>query len=85
MRGKGLLLGVELVKDRDSRLPHPELGAAVTRRCMELGLSMNIATLPGMGSVWRIAPPLTVTKEELDKGLMILDQALAECTDRSYG
>lgn len=84
VRGKGLLLGVELVKDRDSRLPHPELGAAVTRRCMELGLSMNIATLPGMGSVWRIAPPLTVTKEELDKGLTILDQALAECIDGSY-
>ncbi|WP_088889695.1 aspartate aminotransferase family protein [Leptolyngbya ohadii] len=85
VRGKGLLLGVELVKDRDSRLPHPKLGAAVTRRCMEIGLSMNIATLPGMGSVWRIAPPLTVTKEELDKGLTILDQALAECTDKSYG
>lgn len=84
VRGKGLLLGVELVKDRDSRSPHPELGAAVTRRCMELGLSMNIATLPGMGSVWRIAPPLTVTKEEIDKGLSILDQALAEGVNEIY-
>ena len=82
VRGRGLLLGVELVKDRDSRLPHPELGANVTRRCMELGLSMNIATLPGMGSVWRIAPPLTVTKDELDKGLTILDQALSECLEQ---
>ncbi|MDX2216848.1 MAG: aspartate aminotransferase family protein [Oculatellaceae cyanobacterium bins.114] len=78
VRGRGLLLGVELVKDRESRSPHPVLGAAVTQRCMELGLSMNIATLPGMGSVWRIAPPLTVTTDELDKGLTILEQALVE-------
>jgi 2,2-dialkylglycine decarboxylase (pyruvate) len=80
VRGRGLLLGVELVKDRDSRSPHPELGASITHRCLELGLSMNITNLPGMGSVWRIAPPLTVTTDELDQGLMILDQALADCT-----
>lgn len=78
VRGRGLLLGVELVQDRDSRQPNHELGAKVTRRCMELGLSMNIATLPGLGSIWRIAPPLTVTPTELDQGLAILDQALSE-------
>lgn len=80
VRGRGLLLGVDLVKDRDSRTPHPELGAAITRRCLELGLSMNIVMLPGMGSVWRIAPPLTVTQAELDQGVEILDRAIADCT-----
>ncbi|GAB4376662.1 MAG: aspartate aminotransferase family protein [Elainellaceae cyanobacterium] len=79
VRGRGLLLGVELVKDRDRRTPHPELGVKITQRCLELGLSMNIVTLREMGSTWRIAPPLTVTKEELDKGLMILDQAIRDC------
>lgn len=78
VRGRGLLLGVELVKDRKSRTPHPELGAKITRRCLELGLSMNIANLPGMGSIWRIAPPLTVQPAELDQGLAILDQAIRE-------
>ena len=39
---RGLLLSVEFVKDRESRAPDPELGAALTRRCAELGLSMNI-------------------------------------------
>ena len=58
VRGRGLLWGVELVRDRASRAPHPELGAKVTRRCLELGLSMNIVALPGLASVWRIAPPL---------------------------
>jgi 2,2-dialkylglycine decarboxylase (pyruvate) len=40
---------------------------------------MNITALPGMGSVWRIAPPLTVTQAELDEGLAILEQAIRDC------
>jgi len=42
------------------------------------GLSFNIAALPGMMSVVRIAPPLTVTGEETDRGLAIMDAAMAE-------
>lgn len=83
VRGRGLLLGVELVKDRDTRQPYPEMGAKITRRCLELGLSMNIVALAAMGSVWRIAPPLTVTQEELNQGLEILDRAIADCLDAS--
>ena len=78
MRGRGLLIGVEIVADRVSRKPDPDLGAAVTRRCFELGLSMNITALRGMGGVFRIAPPLTITDDELDLGVTILDQALAD-------
>ena len=78
LRGLGLLLGVELVKDRETREPDPELGAAVTRRCMELGLSMNIVGVAGMAAIWRIAPPLTVTEPEIDRGLEIIDRALTE-------
>jgi 2,2-dialkylglycine decarboxylase (pyruvate) len=79
VRGRGLLWGVELVRDRATREPDPALGARVTRRCLELGLSMNITALPRLASVWRIAPPLTVTEAELDEGLGILDRALREC------
>jgi len=39
---------------------------------------MNIVQLPGMGGIFRIAPPLTVTESELDSGLEILKTALAE-------
>ena len=63
---------------RTSKKPAPELGAAITRRCFELGLSMNITALRGMGGVFRIAPPLTITDDELDLGLTILDQAIAD-------
>lgn len=80
VRGRGLLLGVEIVADRTSKKPAPELGAAVSRRCFELGLSMNIVQLPAMGGVFRIAPPLTVSDAELDLGLDMLGQALADVT-----
>ena len=41
---------------------------------------MNIVQLPGMGGVFRIAPPLTMSDHELDLGLEILDLALAKTT-----
>ena len=79
VRGRGLLLGVEIVADRETRAPAPDLGAQISRRCLELGLNMNIVQLPGLGGVFRIAPPLTVTKPEIDSGLAILEQVLKEC------
>jgi 2,2-dialkylglycine decarboxylase (pyruvate) len=76
VRGRGLMQGIELVSDRAARTPADELGRAVTDRCLQLGLHMNIVQLPGMGGVFRIAPPLTVSAAELDLGLSILDDAL---------
>ena len=81
VRGMGLLRGIELVRDRETREPHHELGALTTQRCLELGLSMNIRRRPERGSVWRIAPPLTVTKADIDLAMTIFDQALVEMKD----
>jgi 2,2-dialkylglycine decarboxylase (pyruvate) len=78
VRGRGLLVGMEIVADKTSKASAPELGAAITRRCFELGLSMNITGLRGMGGVFRIAPPLTVTDDEIDLGLTILGEALSD-------
>ena len=78
VRGMGLLRGIELVRDRETRAPHHELGALTTQRCLELGLSMNIRRRPERGSVWRIAPPLTVTTADIDLAMTIFDQALTE-------
>ncbi len=83
VRGRGLLVGLELVDDRGpGGGDADELGAVVTRRCAELGLHMNIVQLPGMGGTFRIAPPLTATDAEIDRGLAILDTALTEVTGR---
>jgi 2,2-dialkylglycine decarboxylase (pyruvate) len=78
VRGMGLLRGIELVQDRETRVPHHALGALTTQRCLELGLSMNIRRRPERGSVWRIAPPLTVLREDIDLAMTIFDQALNE-------
>ena len=77
VRGRGLLQGIELVSDKASKPPADALGAEVTAACLERGLHMNIVQLPGMGGIFRIAPPLTTTDDELDAGLDILDDALA--------
>jgi 2,2-dialkylglycine decarboxylase (pyruvate) len=78
VRGMGLLPGIELVKDRETREPNHQLGALTTERCLQLGLSMNIRRRPERGSVWRIAPPLTVTRDDIDLAMTIFDQALTE-------
>ena len=85
VRGRGLLVGLELVLDRETKRSSDELGVAVTRRCLELGLHMNVVQLPSMGGVFRIAPPLTSSHAELDLGLEILDRAIAETAPRFAG
>lgn len=76
VRGRGLLQGIELVKDKVSREPADALGDAVTSACLDRGLHMNIVQLPGMGGIFRIAPPLTIGEDELDEGLDILEASL---------
>ncbi|GAY08910.1 aspartate aminotransferase family protein [Pseudonocardia sp. N23] len=78
VRGRGLLQGIELVTDRTTKDPADDLGRAVTTECLDLGLHMNVVQLPGMGGVFRIAPPLTVSDAEVGLGLEILDQALTK-------
>lgn len=78
VRGAGLMLGLELVQDRDTRVPDPVFGTAVTQRCLELGLNVNIVKFPALGSVLRLAPPLTISEADLELGLEILDRALAD-------
>ena len=80
VRGRGLLQGIELVVDRTTKEPAEGLGHAVTEACLRRGLHLNIVQLPGMGGVFRMAPPLTIDEADLEIGLKILDEAIAECT-----
>ncbi|MEQ5843304.1 aspartate aminotransferase family protein [Paraburkholderia acidicola] len=82
VRGEGLLLGIEIVADRDSKAPAPDLSAAITERCLQLGLHMNIVQLKGMSDVFRLAPPLTISDSEIDQALGILDESIAYCLNR---
>lgn len=82
VRGRGLMQGLELVADRETKRGAPELGAAVTARCLELGLHMNVVQVPSAAGTFRIAPPLTASEDELRRGVEILDQALSETAAR---
>jgi 2,2-dialkylglycine decarboxylase (pyruvate) len=77
VRGEGLLLGLEVVTDRETRTPDHPLVRRISVRLLELGVHM--AMLRDGGSGWRVAPPLTVSHEEADKFLSILDVAFGEC------
>jgi 2,2-dialkylglycine decarboxylase (pyruvate) len=80
VRGRGLLVGMELVEDRASKLPASALGAAVTDECLRRGLSMNIVKGDGsQTNCFRMAPPLSVTTAEIDLAVSIIDEALGTC------
>jgi len=74
VRGLGLMVGIELVADRESREPAKDLRNRVIRKCFERGV-----LLLGCGkSVIRFIPPLNVAAHEIDLGLEILAGALKE-------
>ena len=78
VRGRGLLQGIELVEDRESRKPAEKEASMVYRRCIEKGLLLRrLGTLKSQ-SVLNFSPPFYVTEQEMDKALNILDESLSE-------
>jgi 4-aminobutyrate aminotransferase-like enzyme len=77
VRGRGLLQGIEIISERGTKAPGADLGQEISEVAMESGLSCNVVNLPGMGGVFRLAPPVTVTASEIDEGLRILDEAFS--------
>jgi 2,2-dialkylglycine decarboxylase (pyruvate) len=82
VRGKGLLVGLELVEDRTTKKPADALGVAVGDECLRRGLSMNIVrSTGGMLNCFRMAPPLSITEDEIDIAIDIIDEALKAVLD----
>ena len=79
VRGMGLLCGLELVEDRDSRRPAEAMGLALTEECERRGLSVNLVRggTGGAANCLRMAPPLTISDDEIDLAAEILDASLA--------
>lgn len=77
VRGRGLFQAIEIISDAETKAPGPDLGQLVSDKALSLGLSCNVVNLPGMGGVFRLAPPVTVTAEEIEEGLKILDDAFS--------
>ena len=79
VRGMGLLCGLELVEDRDSRRPAEAMGLALTEECERRGLSINLVRggTGGAANCLRMAPPLTISDDDIDLAAEILDTSLA--------
>ncbi|MGA1198315.1 MAG: aminotransferase class III-fold pyridoxal phosphate-dependent enzyme, partial [Candidatus Latescibacterota bacterium] len=76
VRGKGLMLGVELVRDRRSKEPATKEAVAVVEMARERGVLLGKTGL--FGNVLRIKPPMCITKEDIDFALDVLDDVLEE-------
>jgi (R)-1-hydroxy-2-aminoethylphosphonate ammonia-lyase len=72
VRGLGLLLGLEMVKDRNTMERAPDLAEDVMYRALERGLNFKLT----MGNILTLTPPLTVTRAEVEEALGILDDCI---------
>ncbi|KAJ5149180.1 Pyridoxal phosphate-dependent transferase major region subdomain 2 [Penicillium atrosanguineum] len=77
VRGRGLMAGVEIVESRETKAPAITLGKAIGDRAYELGVWANLSSHPSFGGTFRIAPPITITKQQLLSGLKVLEKAFA--------
>ncbi len=74
VRGRGLLIGVDLVTDRETKEPANDLAEDVFYRALDKGLSFKIT----MGNVLTLTPPLILTQDEMDRALDIVGRCLME-------
>ena len=74
VRGLGLLLGVELVRNRETRERAEEEAEQIMYSALAKGLSFKIS----MGNILTLTPPLTITKAEMDTALNILEDCFEE-------
>jgi 4-aminobutyrate aminotransferase len=74
VRGRGLMLGIEFVKDRSTKEPYAEIIERITKRAFGKGL-----LLLGCGkSTFRVAPPLVMDEYDVDAGMAIFEECLKE-------
>ena len=76
VRGKGPMLGMELVKDRETKEPAAEEAKKLVQLCYEKGLI--ILSCGNFGNVIRTLMPFVITDDELEKGLSILEESFHE-------
>jgi 4-aminobutyrate aminotransferase-like enzyme/Ser/Thr protein kinase RdoA (MazF antagonist) len=83
VRGAGLLIGVELVRNKETRVPAPDLAHAVLNGMKERGVLVG-STGPD-GNVLKIRPPLVLSAEDADLVSRVLDESLTDVGDEEIG
>lgn len=75
-RGMGLVLGLEIVRSKKTKAPAPDLAKEIVREAYLQGLIL-ISPIGFYGNVLRISPPLVISRGEGEKGIQIIEKALA--------
>jgi len=79
VRGRGLMIGTELVKDRDAKEPWPEMAAQVRTECFRKGVIIEVGG--HFGNVARFLPPLTITRSLMLAGVEIFVESVRAAED----
>jgi 4-aminobutyrate aminotransferase len=79
VRGIGLLMGIELVTDRETKERAYDAAEEVMYGALERGLSFKLT----MGNIITLCPPLTVTYEEMDRAFDVLEECIAEAAAKA--
>ncbi len=74
VRGRGLVMGLELVKDKKTKEPAPELIRPIIDRCAANGLLVGSVGI--YGNVIRVAPPLVITEAQAHESCDIMERVL---------
>jgi 4-aminobutyrate aminotransferase/4-aminobutyrate aminotransferase/(S)-3-amino-2-methylpropionate transaminase len=82
IRGPGLLIGIELVRDRETKEPAAAETLEAYRRALDLGVILGTTRYAGLGNVLKVKPPFTITREQLDHVIDVLDRVLAAIENR---
>ncbi len=81
VRGIGMLWGIELVTDHESKSRAYDEAEAVLYQCLKNGVSFKVS----QGNVIQLSPPLIITREQLTEALAIFEEAIAKvCKDFNY-
>jgi 4-aminobutyrate aminotransferase-like enzyme len=78
IRGPGLLIGIELVRDQKTKEPATAETLEAYRRAMDLGVIFGTTRYAGLGNVLKVKPPFTITRAQMDRVLDVLDQVLTD-------
>jgi len=85
VRGRGVLLGIELVTDRHKKTPASDETKKIAKTCLDKGLIFQIRGAGGALNVIRLVPPMTTTDTEIDRAMAILYDAIKAVSRESRG
>jgi len=81
VRGNGLMIGIELVTDQESKTPNPELTAEILEKTKDYGILLGKGGR--FGNVFRLQPPMCLTAKDVEFAIDVIDRSLQEIVMRT--